>query len=137
MSAKPVLTVELMARVAELLDADDMLTVMAACIDAGASWGAVKIAMMRFRDGTGGELAAPVVRAVERQCSRLLERGEGLANGGTSASWYQWRLETKHPTQYGRKQGLEVSGQLDTSALANKSDAELLAIINGTSEDAE
>lgn len=124
-----VLTPELCARVAELLTADDYLTVMHACLEAGCPWGPVKSAMQRLRDGTGGTMVAPIALAVERQCRALLDRGEQLANEGTSASWYQWRLETKHPTAYGRRQAVEVSGQLDTSAVASKSDAELLAII--------
>ena len=127
------LTPERVAAVAALLRANDMLTVLSACIDAGVSPGAVRASLKRLRDGTGGEHVAEIARAVDEQCESLLRSGELKAGGDKPTSWYQWRLETKHPSEYGRAQKVELAH--DTTSMASKSDAELLAIIHGTAGD--
>ena len=120
---------DVVAAIAAALRGNDLLTVAAACIDAGVSPGAVKAALKRLRDGTGGEHVAAIARAVDAQCESLLLRGEGKADEDKPTSWYQWRLETKNPCEYGRRQSVELAR--DTTSMASKSDAELLAIING------
>ena len=129
MAGRSELTPDVIAAIAAALRGNDLLTVQAACIDAGVAPGSIQAALKRLRDGTGGEHVAPIARAVEAQCEALLRRGEAKADDDKPTSWYQWRLETKHPTQYGRKQSVELAK--DTTSMASKSDAELLAIING------
>lgn len=128
------LTPARVAAIAAALRADDRLTVAAACIDVGVAPGAVQQALFRLRSGTGGTHVLEIARAVDHQCEVLLSMGDEKADNDKPTSWYQWRLETKHPTQYGRKQSVDVSGQLDTSALQTKTDAELLAIITAEDE---
>ena len=105
------MTPEVIAAIAAALRANDLLTVQAACIDAGVSPGAVKAAIKRLHDGAGGENVAPIVRAVDAQCESLLRRGEAKADDDEE------------------EESVELAK--DTTSMASKSDAELLAIING------
>ena len=136
MTGKRMLTDELVAEVARLLMANEYLTVLAACIDAGASPGGVKSALRLLRLGEGGEYVAPIARAVDHQCEVLARRGEERDDNDRATSWIQWRLEKKNPCEYGRKQELEVAAK-DEKALDHLSDAELMAIIAGGVEDDE
>lgn len=123
------ITPELVAQVASALRADCTLTVQAACLDVNVSPNAVKKAIQRLRDGgPGGEYVAPIVRAVDCQCQELLRRGEELASAGQNGtSWYQWRLETKQPLEYGRAQKVELSGSVSTAEAPMLSREEAIA----------
>lgn len=123
------ITPELIAKVAAALRADCTLTVQAACLDANISPNAVKKAMQRLRDGgPGGEYVVPIVRAVDHQCQELLEEGEKAAKEGSrGTSWYQWRLETKQPLEYGRSQKVELSGSVGSGEAPMLSREEALA----------
>ena len=123
------ITPELVERVAAMLRADCTLTVQAACLDANISPAAVKKAMQRLRDGgPGGEYIAPITRAVDYQCQELMKQGEKLAaEGSRGASWYQWRLETKQPLEFGRAQKVELSGSVSTTEAPMLSREEAIA----------
>lgn len=123
------ITPELVEKVAAMLRADCTLTVQAACLDVNISPAAIKKAMQRLRDGgPGGEYVAPITRAVDYQCQELLKLGEGLAaKGANGTSWYQWRLETKQPLEYGRAQKVELSGSVGSGETPMLSREEALA----------
>lgn len=109
------LTREVADDVAARLLADSKLTLLGACIDAGANYQALKRAVTRFCAGEGitdelAEIVAPVVRAREEQCSKLIGAAEELAADGKSATFYSWWLEKKHPSEYGRVQRTELTG---------------------------
>ena len=108
---RPTLTPELAASIAAALRADDKLSVTAASIDAGISPGTVAAAMHAFRYGKGSEVAGPIVRAVEAQCEALIAKADDKDHDDRPTSYLQWRLETKLPSQYGRRQAVEVAGK--------------------------
>lgn len=131
------LSPDVVAAIAAALRGDETLTTCAAAIDAGVSPGALAASLKRLRDGTGGEHVAPIQRALDAQCEALIKRADTRDDSDRPTSWLQWRLERKQPREYGSRQSLDVSGQLDTSSVQGKSDAELLAIIRGESDSSD
>lgn len=127
------ITVERVEAIASALRADCKLTVQAASLDAGVSPAAIKKAQQRLRDGTGGDIVAPIQRAVDAQCAELLRRAEAAAaEGNRGVSFYQWWLESKSPLEYGKSQKIELSGNVGGGdGIESMSDEQLLAIIEG------
>lgn len=110
-------TMEKAREVARLLEADEALTTDAACIEAGVSPNAVRLALKRFRDGTSSETEEPIIGvvalAIERQCKTLVTRGEAAAGKDQKTGWWQWLLEKKHPQAFGREQVVRHKGDVD------------------------
>lgn len=127
--------------VAKRLMDDAKLTLLAACIDSGLTakqYQAIKRACSRVRKDDYAsedmvERILPIMRAIDKQCEKLLESGELLALEGKSASFYSWWLEKKSPTEYGARTRTELTGEdggpVKVNSMSSKTDAELIELM--------
>jgi hypothetical protein len=126
----PVVTPELVKLIAGILRADVTLTLPAACMRAEAprAYNAIKNAMWRVRTDKATddevERVAPIIEAIEHQCSQLVRDGLGAAAENQRTGFYEFLLRCRNRSEYGNEQKVELTGK-DGSDLIQRIDNEL------------
>jgi hypothetical protein len=125
-----VITDEIVKIVAAALRDDITLTLPGACMRAEAqrAYNAIKQAMVRVRQDKATdeevERIAPIIEAIEYQCSQLVNSGLEAAAANGRTGFYEFLLSRKNRTEYGAEQKMELVGK-DGADLIQRIDNEL------------